>query len=494
MQFRSLATWLLFTVPVLARSAEGGVAVSPSAFVRAQAGSAVHWHAWNDATLAEARAANRSVYVYIGSPLSELTRATIDQTFCSEKTVSWLNENFFCIFVDADAQSDLAAFAQHYIRSIKQLQGWPVHLWLTPELQPYDGANYLPPSEEWGKPGFLKAAHSALDNWTGNPARVRALAREAIDLMRVPPLGAGPKIDIAAKCNAAASAWVATLDPVNGGFGSAPKEPEPELIRFLLARGAAGRDAALNAARALVRGAAHDPVDGGFYRRTIDEGWKEPYYQKTLADQARIALALFDAADAGKDDTLRAAAIGTLDFALTKLRYPDGTFAAALDGTLGENSGVTGRPAFVRVGISTVVAQSLLVVALQRSGDKRLATIAAQLAAGLPEPRTAAGYAAAALAFRSLKDKGKAAHFLARGTELFFDPATGRYMATPAILPPGIALRVPAIGDIPSPETLALLAGVDAGTAALLRRALLAQVEYDEQPPGEVLLGLAATP
>ncbi len=67
-------------------------------------------------------------------------------------------------------------------------------------------------------------------------------------------------------------------------------------------------------------------------------------------------------------------------------------------------------------------------------------------------------------------------------------------MATPAKLPSGIALRVPAIGDIPSPETLALLAGVDAGTAALLRRALLAAVEYDEQPPGEVLLGLAAAP
>jgi len=494
MRFRSLTPWLLLIWPVLARPAEGGVAASSSAFVRAQAGSAVHWHAWNDATLAEARTVNRSVYVFIGSPLSELTRATIGQTFSSAKTVAWLNENFFCIFVDADAQPDLAAFAQHYIRSIKQLQGSPVHLWLTPELQPYDGANYLPPSEEWGKPGFLKAARSALDNWTGNPARARALAKEALDLMRVPPLGAGPKIDVAAKLDAAAKAWIATIDPVNGGFGSAPKEPESELIRFLLARGAAGRDAALNAARALVKGAAHDPADGGFYRRTIDEAWKEPYYQKTLTDQARIALALCDAAEAGKDDTLRAAAIGALDFALTKLRYSDGTFAAALDGTLEETADPAKRPDFVRVGWASTGAQGLLIAALQRSGEKRLAAIAVQLAARLPAPRTAADYAATALVFRSLKDNEKADHFLARGNELFFDPATGRYMATPAKLPSGIALRVPAIGDIPSPETLALLAGVDAGTAALLRRALLAAVEYDEQPPGEVLLGLAAAP
>src|SRR5258708_3480619 len=236
MRFCSLTPWLLLIWPVLARPAEGGVAASPSAFVRAQTDSAVHWHVWNDATLAEARVANRSVYVFIGSPLSELTRATIGQTFGSAKTVAWLNENFFCIFVDADAQPEVAAFAQHYIRSIKQLQGWPVHLWLTPEFQPYDGANYLPPSEEWGKPGFLKAARSALDNWTGNPARARALAREANDLMRVPPLAANTKADAAAKLDAAAKAWIATIDPVNGGFGTAPKEPEPELIRFLLAR------------------------------------------------------------------------------------------------------------------------------------------------------------------------------------------------------------------------------------------------------------------
>jgi hypothetical protein len=494
MRFRFLTAWLLLIGPVLARPAEGGLGASPSAFVRAQARSAVQWHAWNDATLAEARVANKCVYVFIGAPLSELTRATISQTFASEKTVAWLNGNFFCILVDADAQPGVAAYAQHFIRSAKQLQGLPVHLWLTPELQPYDGANYLPPSEEWGKPGFLKAAGGALDNWTGDPARARALAKEALDLMREPPLGAGPKLEVGAKLNAAATAWIATLDPVNGGFGSAPKEPEPELIRFLLTRGAAGRAAALNAARALVKGAAHDSVDGGFYRRTIDEAWQEPYYQKTLADQARIALALCDAADAGKDETLRAAAIGALDFVLTKLRYPDGTLAAALDGTLDENSSPARRPAFVQVGFATSGAQALLIVALQRTGEKRLATLAAQLAAKLPEPRTAADYAAAALAFRSLRDNAKADRLLVRGNKLFFDSVTGKYLATPVQLPSGIALRVPATGDIPSPATLALLAGADAGTAVLLRRALLAAVEYDEQPSGEVLLGLAAAP
>ncbi len=111
--------------------------------------------------------------------------------------------------------------------------------------------------------------------------------------MRVPPLDENAPSDATAKLDAAAKAWIAAIDPVNGGFGGAPKQPEPEVIRFLLTRpDAASRDAAINAARAIVKGALRDPIDGGFYRRCIDEAWKEPYYQKTLADQARIALAL----------------------------------------------------------------------------------------------------------------------------------------------------------------------------------------------------------
>jgi len=514
MRFRYLPLCVSLLLPLLARAApRSPLASSPSPFLQAQAASGVHWHPWNDATLAAAQAAGKSIYVFIGSPLSELTRATINQTFTSPKTVEWLNQNFFCIFVDADERRDLAAYGQHYIRSIKQLQGSPVHLWLTPDLQIYDGANYLPPSEEWGKPGFLKAARSALDTWTGDPARARRLAAEALEMMRVPPLAADAPVDATAKLDAAAKAWIAAIDPVNGGFGTAPKQPEPEVIRFLLTRGdAASRDAALNAARALVKGAARDPVDGGFYRRCIDEAWKEPYYQKTLVDQARIALALFDAADAGKDESLRKAAIDALDFSLKELRNPNGNggFVAALDGTLQENADPAKRPNFVRVGSASAAAQALFLVALARSGEKRFRELGEFLGKNLPnissrhftlghsfdsgEPGSAADFMAAALAARARGAVEEAVEsFLGPANNLYFDVATGLYQASPAPPPPGIAARVPAYGDTPSAEVLALLAGVDAKIAAQIRRALLSNIEYDEQPPGDVLLGLGST-
>jgi len=513
LRFLSVGFFAPLALLVSAASTENSLADSPSAFVRAQAASAVHWHAWTPETLAAAQKQDKSVYVFIGSPLSELTRATVKQTFTSEKTVAWLNENFFCIFVDADAQPDIAMLGQYYIRTIKQLQGWPVHLWLTPELQPYDGANYLPPSEEWGKPGFLKAARSALDAWAVDPARARALASEALDLMRVPPLEGSAPMDVEKKLAAAAKAWVAAIDPVNGGFGSAPKQPEPEVIRFLLTRpDAASRDAAINAARALVKGALRDPVDGGFYRRCIDEEWKEPYFQKTLNDQARIALALFEAADAAKDDSLRAAGVGALDFVLKELRYPNGSFAAALDGTLDENLPAGQRPKFEKIGLASLGAQSLLVAALLRSEREHLLSVSDSLLPGLKaifygKPNlglisrspTAADSVALALAARIRGDKpdngrDEAARILAETSEQFFDANAGVFMQAPVKLPIGIALRVPSPGDTPSTEVLALMAGVDAKTAALIRRGLLAAIEYDEQPSGDILLGLTQKP
>lgn len=484
---RVVALIALALLPLAARAENSPLASSPSEFVRAQAASGVKWHLWNEASLAQAKASGKSVYVFIGSPLSELTRATINQTFTSEKTVAWLNENFFCFFVDADAQPGVAALGQHFINSVKQLRGQPVHLWLTPDtLQPYDGANYLPPSEEWGKPGFLKAARAALDTWTVDPARARALAEEALEMMRLPPVDTTAPLDIEAKLAAATKAWTAAADPVNGGFGTAPKLPEPELIRFLLTRDAAAREVAIKAARALVNGALRDPVDGGFYRRCIDEAWKEPYFQKTLADQARIALALFDAADAAKDDKLRAAGVGALDFVLKELKNAYGTSAAALDGTLEENHDSTKRPSFVKIGMASQGARALFAVALQRSGEPRFRGEAAKLVTQIKNQL----HPAVALALLEAKDPNSAV-VLERYTAALFYTSAGAYMAKPAQLPVSIATPVPASGETPSAEVLALLAGVDAKTADRIRRNLMHQIEYDELPPGDILLGLS---
>lgn len=502
-----LRSWLLILSCLgFASVSRASLAESPSALERSQASSGVRWHEWCNATLDLAAAQDRPVYVFVASELSGLSRATIAQTFSSERTVQWINESFFSIFVDEDRHPAVAAYAQHYINSVKQLKGSPVHLWLTPQMHPLDGANYLPPSEEWGRPGFLKAARSALDTFKTGPERVKALTDEAMLMMRLIPIRKDASIDVEERLARAAGAWTAAADTVNGGFGGAPKNPEPELIRFLVGRGGAAREKGVAAARALVNGRLRDGTDGGFNRRCIDEAWKEPYQQKLLVDQARIALALFDAADASDDGSLRRAAIGALEFALGQLKGDEG-FAAALDGTL-EGEGVTDkRPKFERVGRASSGSVALLAVALQRSGEARHLRAAKELISslrsaigadgsvphipGVSQDATPFDLAALALAMRSAADDATAGILLGRLNAEFLDTTTGRYMGTPDSLPRGIAFRPPAADEAPSAEALALLAGVDAGTVGMLRRGILGTIEYDDLPRGDLLLGLS---
>ena len=142
-----------------------------------------------------------------------------------------------------------------------------------------------------------------------------------------------------ARLTDAAAAWRGTFDEANGGFGSAPKALEPELLRFLLTRAPADRDSARATLHAMINGAVRDPLERGFFARSTDAAWRVPYFQKTLADQARIALTCLDAAREGGDAAFAGAARGALDYALARLARPDGGFAAAEDATADRSAG-----------------------------------------------------------------------------------------------------------------------------------------------------------
>jgi uncharacterized protein YyaL (SSP411 family) len=580
-----------------ASAASPGLAGSPSAFVRSQAASPVDWQSWDAAMVKRAAAEGRPVYLFVGSFLSELSRATGRQTFANPDVAAFLNTSFLCVLVDRDEQPDVAACVLHYLRTVKQQDGWPAHVWLTPELQPFDGAGYLPPSEEWGKPGFLKVARQAHDSWVASPKSCRAQAAEAASLMsappEMPPPASGPAPKLEARLADAAAAWRATYDEANAGFGQAPKSPEPELLRFLLRQSPADRDAALATLRAVINGAARDPLDGGFSPRVTDAAWHLPYFQKTLTDQARITLACLDAARVSGDAAFARAARGALDYALGRLARADGGLAAAEDATADETAGYVSwtaaeidallgpdaaafkkayavlpdgnvsadddpaghlhgrnilrratpagdtaaeaalaaaagrlrtardkRPLPQLNERATAGAHGLMLAALARAGaqldEPRYLKAAAQILAvvqkdfvasaegdlrRMPNSLTAAApadYAAVALGCREFARTGKHAdaealanRLLARAGALFFDSVQGRYLATPATLPPGLFVRAPAAGDPPAAECLALMAGVPAEQATALAKTLAASLEGGSPAPGDVLLALS---
>lgn len=313
-----------------------------SAFLRENADSPVDWMPWGEAAFARAKAEQKPVFLFVGSFASELAGAMRRQTFSNPKSAEWLNSRFVCVIVDRDERPDVAALYQRYVGEIKQLGGWPLNVWLTPELLPYEGATYLSPSEDWGAPGFLKLAGQASGAWNADPAACRRHAADARAQLAEPAPAARRSWDsgkAAARLSAAAAAWRAAFDAEHGGFGDPPRTPEPELLRFLLGQSPADREAALSTLRSIAASPVRDPLDGGFFRYANDAAWRIPYPQKTLSDQARMALAYLDGARRSDAAAFGACARGALDYALARLALPGGTFAATVDATGDEYAG-----------------------------------------------------------------------------------------------------------------------------------------------------------
>ncbi len=314
-------------------------AAPASTFLHTYAASPVKWQPWSDATFARAKSENKPIFLLIGTATSELARAQLRQTFSNADAAAFLNDSFICIAVDAKERPALTALYQNYLAAVKQLKGFPMNLFLTPELKPFDGANYLPPTEEWGKEGFLTVAKRAAAGWKADAAAQRTKADDAVtataaaqSLPTPAPLAAK---DLEPLLKEAADAWIARADTTNGGFGDAAKYPEPELLRFLLQRPDT-RDLALTTLRAIATGAIHDPLDGGFFRYTSDPAWRQPYLQKNLVDQARLALAFLDAAPVAPpadQPTFNNSARSALIYLLDRLTSSDGELATAEDAT-----------------------------------------------------------------------------------------------------------------------------------------------------------------
>ncbi len=313
----------LFVLTATVLRAASPLADSPSAFLRACATTPVSFQPFASDTFARAQSEKKPLYVFIGLSTSELSRAMLKQTFSNADTATFLNESFVCVAVDAHERPDLVALYQSYTQHVKQLNGLPLNIWLTPELKPFEGANYLPPTEEWGKEGFLTVAKRAAAGWQSDADAQRAKADEALATIEsfLPTEAPAPlsTADRTRLLSEARETWLGLHDATHGGFGDPPKYLEPELLRFLLADPST-REAALTTLRTLISSPIRDPLDGGFFRYAGDAEYRQPYFQKTLADQARIALALVDAAQLTGESPFGEAARDALLYAIDHLK------------------------------------------------------------------------------------------------------------------------------------------------------------------------------
>jgi hypothetical protein len=308
-----------------------------SSFLQAHANDKIEWQPWSEEAFAKAAANHQPIYLHIGAFTSELSRAMQVQSFTNAKVYGALNKDYVCILIDRDVQPDVAALFQAYLRSEKQMSGWPANVWVTSDLKPFEGATYLPPSEEWGKEGILNVIEKITPSWKNSHDSLVSRANEAASNTKAAELtDKGPDFDAAKIKEALATArsgWLERHKPGTAPLDDSTGHLDPEFLRFLLLTPDEARNGALDVLSALNSSALHDPLDGGFFHRSMTAAADFPSFQKILSDQARLALAYLDAAKVSDNPAYALGARSALDYVLSNLIRPDGGAIHAEDAT-----------------------------------------------------------------------------------------------------------------------------------------------------------------
>ena len=320
------------------RSMANRLAQETSPYLLQHAGNPVEWLPWGDEALALARESDRPILLSIGYSACHWCHVMERESFEDPETARLMNRSFVNVKVDREERPDVDSVYMKAVQSMTGQGGWPLTAFLTPEGVPFHGGTYYPPEPRHGMPSFrqvLGAAAAAWESRRDDVLRASERLREALERSAGEPhpgsgrFGAGDERLFGHAVSVAARSF----DPVHGGFGGAPKFPQPAFLDFLLRAGDARGQGPSMAAHTLSRMAAggiRDHVGGGFHRYSVDARWLVPHFEKMLYDNALLARAMVRAHLLGAPG-LGQVACETLDYMLADLTSPEGAFYSARD-------------------------------------------------------------------------------------------------------------------------------------------------------------------
>ncbi len=310
---------------------------SKSPYLLQHAANPVDWYPWGEEAFAAARRDDRPIFLSVGYSTCHWCHVMAHESFESEEIAALLNERFVPVKVDREERPDVDRVYMTFVQATTGQGGWPMSVFLTPDLKPFYGGTYFPPESRYGRPGFREVLRELARLWLEDRARVLASAESVHEqLVRATASGPGPRIPPATVLVQAVEELASQFDHRDGGFGRAPKFPRPSELLFLLrehARTGDTRALAMVTAtlRAMSDGGIRDHVGGGFHRYSVDGQWRVPHFEKMLYDQAQIVRVLLEAAQASGDLSLLEVAEDTLAYVARDLSDPAGGFYSAED-------------------------------------------------------------------------------------------------------------------------------------------------------------------
>jgi uncharacterized protein YyaL (SSP411 family) len=296
----------------------------------------VDWYPWGEEARARARSEDRPILLSIGYSACHWCHVMERESFEVPATAAVMNAGFVCIKVDREERPDLDSIYMSAVQQLTGSGGWPMTVFLTPDLKPFFGGTYFPPEPRYGMPGFVQLMEAVLDAYRTRRAEVEQSAGRLTETISAELAGArGAHLEVGILAGAA-ERLRGVFDAAEGGFGGAPKFPQAMALDFLLRQHATTSEDGILALvevslRKMARGGIYDQLGGGFHRYSTDDKWLVPHFEKMLYDQALLAPVYLHAYQVTGDPEYRRTCEGILDYVLGALTSPEGGFFSAED-------------------------------------------------------------------------------------------------------------------------------------------------------------------
>jgi uncharacterized protein YyaL (SSP411 family) len=316
---------------------------STSPYLLQHAYNPVDWHPWDEQAIELARRQDKPIFLSIGYSACHWCHVMEREVFENREIAAIMNEHFINIKVDREERPDLDELYMLATQVMSGSGGWPMSVWLTPQLEPFYAGTYFPPQDSFGRPGFPKLELAIADAWKNKRSELLEQSKKVVDAIRMHAdesagnssaggTGGAATIDLKGWFAGALEQYADRFDPSNGGLGSAPKFPPHQALRLWLAmlrhpNAAQLSPSSLDRLRemttktldAMMKGGIYDHVGGAFARYSTDEYWLVPHFEKMLYDNAQLAPVYAEAAVQLQRPDYARVARQTLDFWLREM-------------------------------------------------------------------------------------------------------------------------------------------------------------------------------